>query len=134
MALSLRSSGSIRVKADAGGIVDADMDELPADATGPALAGALAGDAVACAIEPAQLLDVDVDQFAGMFALIAAHRLGRFQGLEPVQAQPLEDTADGRRRDARCDGNCLAGQALTAQGFDAGNDRLWRGQPEPFRP
>ena len=44
-----------------------------------ALAGAIAGDAVADALEAAELLDVDVDQLAGMLALVAAHRLGRLR-------------------------------------------------------
>ena len=46
-----------------GGIVDADMQELPAAAA--LLAGPVAGDAVADAVDPAELLDVDVDQLAG---------------------------------------------------------------------
>ncbi len=37
-------------------------------------------------LEAAELLDVDVDQLAGMLAFVAAHRLGRFQGLDTVQA------------------------------------------------
>ena len=47
----------------------------------------IAGDAVADALEFAELFDVDVDQFAGIFALIAAHRFGRLQSREPVEAQ-----------------------------------------------
>ena len=64
---------------DAGGVVDADMDELPADAAIMALASAIAGDAVADAIESDELFDVDVDQVAGMIALVPPDRLGRFQ-------------------------------------------------------
>ena len=48
---------------DARGVVEADVDELPAGAA--ALAGALAGDAVADLLEAAELLDVEVDQLAG---------------------------------------------------------------------
>ena len=61
------------------------MDELPADAAALLWPVAVAGDAVADPIEPAELFDVDVDQFAGMLALVAAHRLGRLQSREPVQ-------------------------------------------------
>jgi hypothetical protein len=51
-------------EADARGIVDCDVDELPAD--GSRTAGlAVAGNAVADLVEAAELLDVDVDQFAG---------------------------------------------------------------------
>ena len=42
-------------------IVYTDVHELPADAAGVALAGAVAGDAMTRAGELAQLLDVDVD-------------------------------------------------------------------------
>jgi hypothetical protein len=48
---------------DARGVVEADVDELPAGT--PALTGTLAGDAVADAFEAAEFLDVDVDQLAG---------------------------------------------------------------------
>jgi len=41
------------------------VDELPADAAGVALALAVAGDAMADALEAAELLDVDMDQLAG---------------------------------------------------------------------
>src|SRR3954447_5661483 len=43
-----------------GGVVDADVEELPADAARPA--GAVAGDAVAEALDPAELLDVEVEE------------------------------------------------------------------------
>src|SRR5713101_6613043 len=76
---------------DARGIVDADMDELPAAAARGGGAGLLAGDAMADAVELAELFDVDVDQLAGVLAFIAAHRLGGLQGAQPVEAQPLED-------------------------------------------
>src|SRR6185437_7236843 len=95
LALALEHLG----EGDARSIVDADMDELPASAP-VAAALAVAGDAVAYAIELAELLYVDVDQLAGMLALVAAHRLGGLQHLELVQAQPFENPAHGRRRDA----------------------------------
>ena len=52
-----------------------------------ALAAAVAGDAVADPVEAAELLDVDVDQLAGVLALVAADRLGRLEVLEPAQAE-----------------------------------------------
>jgi len=52
------------------------MDELPAGAftSGPcvALPPAVAGDAVADLVEAAELLDVDVDELAGVLAFVAA--------------------------------------------------------------
>ena len=122
MAHPLRSAHDL-AEGDARGIVDADMDELPADAAAVALAGAVAGDAVADPIELAELFDVDVDQLARPLALISARRLGRLQGAQLVEAQTLEDAADGGRRDAGFGGDRLAGQALAAQRFRCG--RSW---------
>jgi hypothetical protein len=61
---------------DAGSVVDADMDELPAGAAGLALLR-IAGDAMADLAEAAKLLDVDMDHLAGVLALVAPDRLGR---------------------------------------------------------
>ncbi len=91
----------------AGGIVDADVNELPADPASIALAGAIVGDAMPDTIEFAKLFDVDVDQFTGMPALIAPHRLGRLQCRNSVQAEPVQDPADGDRRDAKFRSDCL---------------------------
>src|SRR4051794_14641358 len=59
-------------KGHAGGVIDADVDELPPDAPALALTGSIAGDAMADAVEAAELFDIDVDQFAGMLTLVAA--------------------------------------------------------------
>ena len=107
------------------------MDELPADAAAVALAGAVAGDAVAYPIELAELFDVDVDQLAGVLAFVAAYRLGGFQGAELVQAEPLQNPADGGRRDPNFGGDRLAGQPLPPQRFDPLDERLRRGPIEP---
>ncbi len=86
------------------------MDELPADAARLALAGAIAGDAMADSVEFAELFDVDVDELAGMLALVAAHRLGGLESAELVQAQAPQNPADGGRRDAHLGlAICLAG-------------------------
>lgn len=79
---------------DARGVVDTDMYELQADATTVGPAGAVTGDAVADAIEPAELLDTDVDELAGMLALVAADRLGGLQVAHPADPQTLQDPAD----------------------------------------
>lgn len=72
--------GQDLAEGDAGGIVNADMDELPTCAafTGSpviALAGAIAGDAMADAVETAKLLDIDVDHVARLVTLISTRRL-----------------------------------------------------------
>ena len=119
---------------DARGIVDADVDELPADAAVVALACAVAGDAVPYPVELAELFDVDVDELARPIALVTAWRLSRLQGAHPVEAEPLEDAADGGRRDAGFGGDGLAGQALTTKGFDAIDDGLHRRSVQAVRP
>lgn len=68
---------------NAGVIVDGDMDELPAHAPAVALSLAVAGDAVADAVEAAKLLDVDMDHLAGFGPLVAAHRGRLVRGRRP---------------------------------------------------
>ena len=66
------------------------MHELPAGAlAAPAragLAGAVAGDAMADLVEAAELLDVEMDEFARMLALVAAHGFGGLESLEAARA------------------------------------------------
>src|SRR3954469_19189787 len=102
----------------AGGVVDADGDELPSDAPALALPRSVAGDAMADPVEAAELFDIDVDQFARMLALVAAHRRGGFERLDAVEAEVPEDAADRGRRDADCGCDVLARPALAAEGFD----------------
>jgi hypothetical protein len=53
------------------------------------------GDAVPGA-NTAELLDIDVDEFARVVALVAPDQFRRFQGTELVQAEPTQNPADGR--------------------------------------
>src|ERR1700726_235521 len=69
-----------------------------------------------------------------MLSLVAAHRRGRLEGAEAVQAQPLTAPAGGCRRDAGLPGNRLAGQALEPQRADPGDDGLRSWAIEPLRP
>src|SRR5262249_59765561 len=117
---------------DARGIVDSDMDELTADAAIVALASAVASDAMADLVESAEFLDVDVDEFAGVFALVAAWRLGRFQGAQSIEPQAPQDATDGGCRDAGVDGDRLAGQTLAAQRLDPDDDGLGRRLTQPM--
>src|SRR4051794_33525230 len=113
---------------DPGGVVDADVDELPPDAPALALPRSVAGHAMADVIKATELFDINVDQFAGMFALVAANRRGGFERLDAVEAEAPEDAADRGRRDADCGCDVLARPALAAQGFD-GRDRGCRRGP-----
>ena len=75
-------------------VVDGDVDELPALVAAAALAGSVAGYAMADLPETAELFDVDVDQLAGPVAFVAAGRLGRLQGLELAEPEVPEDAAE----------------------------------------
>ena len=101
-----------------------------ADAPALALTGSIAGDAMADPVEATELLDIDVDQFAGMLALVAANRRGGFERLDAVEAEAPEDAADRGRRDADCSCDLLARPSLAAQGSDccdrAAGVGLWR--------
>ena len=68
------------------------MDERPAGAAAAALAP-LAGDAMTHLVEAAELLDGDVDQLAGLGALVASDRVGRRQRSQLAQPEPLQDPA-----------------------------------------
>jgi hypothetical protein len=80
-------------------------------------------------IELAQLLDVDVEDLAGGGAFIATDGFGRLQRRHSVEAQALEDAADGGWRNANLSGDLFAGMTLPAQSFDGcadGGRRLAR--------
>src|SRR4051794_22702388 len=79
-------------------------------------------------VEAAELFDIDVDQFAGMLALVAAHRRRGFERLDAVEAKAPEDAADRSRRDTDGSGDVLARPALAAEGFD-GRDSGCRRRP-----
>jgi hypothetical protein len=68
---------------------------LPPRTPPAALPSSILGDPVTDPVELAELFDVEVKQFAGTFALIAPHRLSRFQSAHPVQSEPPQDAADG---------------------------------------
>src|SRR4051812_41819699 len=101
----------------AGGVVDADVDELPPNAPALALTGSIAGDAMADAVEAAELLDIDVDQVAGMFALVAANRRGGFERLHAVEAEAAGDTGCRGRRGAGRGWGVVGRPALGGQGL-----------------
>ena len=61
----------------------------------------LAGDAVADAVDPAELLDVQVDHLAGRGALVADHRRLGLQRRQPAEAQPAQHQPHRRARHAQ---------------------------------
>ena len=84
------------------------MDVLPADAEMAVdHAGLSSCNAVAHGADPTELLDIDMDELAWLFPLIASDRLGRLQGTQLIQAQPTQNAADGGWRDADLVAICL---------------------------
>src|SRR4051812_15310951 len=122
-----------------GGVVDADVDELPPDA--PALALTVRSPVMRWPTRSkrpsfliSELFDIDVDQFAGMLALVAANRRGGVERLDAGEAEAPEDAADRGRRDADCGCDVLARPALAAQGFDGRDSGCWRRPVEAMGP
>ena len=70
-------------------VIDRNMDEVPARAP-IAAARAGAGDAMAGPVEPAELLDVEMDQLARPGALVTPHRLGRIEPGQPPHPRPCQ--------------------------------------------
>jgi hypothetical protein len=95
---------------DARGVVEADVDELPADPA--ALAAPPTGDAMADLVEASELLDVDVEPLARVGALVASDRCRRRQVLDAAQPEPSQDATDGGRRDTDLLGDLVTGPAL----------------------
>jgi hypothetical protein len=91
--------------------------------------------------DPAQFLDVDVDQLAGAGALITADRLRRLQAGEPAEADPPQHRRDRRGRHAEDLGDLGAGQSTRRRAaiastavrvLAAGLARLSRRGPAPL--
>jgi hypothetical protein len=120
-------------ESDARVIVDTDVDILPTDPAAVALAGPVAGDAVADALETSELLDIDVDQLSGALSFVATHGLGGLQVAQPAQSQPPENPAHGGRRDAQFGGDPLARPALPPQGRNALDNGVRCGAMKPVR-
>src|ERR1700733_1345525 len=99
-------------------IVDGQMQVFPADASALALSFAIAGNPVPGALETAELFDIDMDQLAGTFALIAAHRLGRFQRRDGAKPQSVQHATDRCRRNPEIARDLLAGKTLAPKRFD----------------
>src|SRR6516164_7398967 len=87
MALVFLSSLMTWTEGDTRCVVDADMDELPADAEMAVdHAGLSSRDPMAHRADPAELLDIDVDELTRLFPLVTADGL-RLQSAQLVQAQ-----------------------------------------------
>ena len=106
-------------KSEAGVIVDGDMHRF--DARARIALGAITRGANAGAGEAAQLLDVEVKEFAGLGAFVTLDwRFGRFEGREAVEVMAAQDTREGGFRDGQHRHDLSVGAAFAAQGQNAG--------------
>src|SRR6516164_2120620 len=76
------------------------------------------GDAVTNALDPPEFLDVQMQQFAGMSPLIAHDRDGRIERPQAIEAEPTQDLAHRRDRQAELPRDCRRAEALPAQSFN----------------
>ena len=93
------------------GIVDGHVEEVVAHAL--ARSEAVAGDAVADALEAGELLDIEVYELARPLALTAANRHRRLQALEPPDPTPLQPGRHGGASDIDLPGDLSAAAVLT---------------------
>ena len=75
-------------------VVDSDVDEFPACTLATAIARAATSDAVADAVEAAEFFNVEMDDLAGSFALVARVGFLRLEAGEPAEAAAFENARD----------------------------------------
>lgn len=80
-------------KGDTGSIVDSHMNKLPTRA--PNLVATVAGNAMAWTFNTGEFLDVGVNKFAGIKALVAAYRRRRIKQGKPMKVVAAKDARDG---------------------------------------
>jgi hypothetical protein len=95
------------------GVIDGDVDELPADTSDPS--GAVSVDAMAHATDPAELFDVDMDELSGTFSLVADDRLFGIEVLESGDAVARQDPVDRRWGESNTSSDLGGGIASSAQ-------------------
>lgn len=92
------------------------MDEVPADTA--ALAAAAAGDAVSDAVEAGQFLHVEMDELAGVFALVTDNRRLRIEGLQPAKPGDRQVAGHSRPRHVQARRDLRRRNSVSAQAQD----------------
>lgn len=98
-----------------GRIIDGDVQEVPAMPSIGVHARTARREAMADAIDLAQLLDVEMDHLARPFPFVADHRRLRFEPVQPVEAEPPQHQAHARAGHTQDPGNARSALALTPQ-------------------
>ncbi|CQR59716.1 Hypothetical Protein sle_02540 [Streptomyces leeuwenhoekii] len=126
------SSAWISLLGESGVVVDGGVDVVEAHATAGAAAGLAAQDLVAATVgDSAELLDVDVDEFPGTVALVAADDRGDTNGMADAFVRDLRTGAvqrggvadDGTRSNGRTGLLTIDASGRTVS-FDSGADNL----------
>jgi hypothetical protein len=104
---------------EAGVIIDGDVETFDAGAW--IAEGAVTGGAHARAIKAAELLDIEVEKFAGRGAFVAPRRrFGRIQSGEPIEVMTAQDAGESGLGDRENHHNLSVGASLAAQSEDLG--------------
>ena len=98
---------------ESGGVIDSDVDELPADAAD--FLGLVTMDAMTDATDTAKLFDIHVDELARLVPLVSANGLFGFEALESGEAVAGQDPRDRGRTKAYAGGDLRAGVAAPAK-------------------
>src|ERR1017187_7723039 len=107
---------------EAGGVLDGDIQKLPAGAAGFILG--IAGDAMSGLVDAGRLLNVDVQQVAGSGKFVADDGHGGLQHFDLVQLEPGKDAAHGGPAQAGGLGNTNSCPTLASQPLHA-IDQFW---------
>lgn len=96
---------------DPGMVIHVDVNIFPSsDASG---VPSVPCDAMSDLCDSSELLDVDVEELAGLCPPVALWRLLRRQAFEPAELQFMKGTKDRAARDAGCTSDLLTRPALT---------------------
>lgn len=105
---------------EAGSVVDGDVDVFVAGTAG-VIALAVAGDAMADALDPGKFLDVEVDEFARVLAAIAHDGREGDRAREAMQLVGTQEARDRGPREAAL--ACDRGSPASASGATRGQQR-----------
>jgi len=104
---------------EAGVIIDGDVETFDAGAW--VAEGAITGGAHAGAMEAPELLDVEVEEFAGRGAFVAPRpRFGRIERGEPTEVMTAQDAGESGLGDRENHHDLSVGASLAAQSEDLG--------------
>ena len=104
---------------EAGVVVDGNVQAF--DASAWVTGGTIAGGPDPWAREATELLDIEVEEFAGEVALVTpGGRFGRFQGREAIEVMAAQDAGESGLGDGQDHQDLSIGTALAAQGEDLG--------------